>query len=1268
MATIEVLINSRFSAEGFNEAKARVQSLAADIADSVKGFSDFGAPMGQDILSGLGGEAGIANTAALAQNLGLASAQLAEMTRQVVTLGGAGITEEILEASGAFEKLSEEEKKAAREAAKVAQASGQATQAQEEEVITIGKVIQGLQSKKAKVDAVAAAMQNLTKLNLAEILEIGGTGNIDQFTQNLRELSARLREVAEIGRESLGPEVAAAFIDRANAVDAVNRRYGDLTKVEREEAAAARENAQAQGVVTQSLKERLEAFNKLSSVDILERIPKEIKGTKDLNRFIEQQVKAYQKLAEQQRRLGNFGLAARMEKQAENFKRAAREAGGLSEAERKATERATELAAALKKLGIDSSQSAADVRKELNKTVEALKEQEKAAKSADEALKLGEKVREVEGLRDSIDNTAKSVGQFGQETGILGTIMTSTFNQLGFVMFITENTIKSITNKIKLLFDTIKEGGKIIESYQALDAVMQRVGGSAGKMVDEIQESSRGIISQADSIASLTKIGNQLGDAGLNVADFWARGSLAIALAGGNSQNTTEAFNQLVTVAAKATARFIEINGVFIDLSGALDKIKDKTEEYGRELTLAERQAIFIAEINDQLEIQISNTEDLVIATQNLVEAQKTAEDSWTAVKTAFSFFADSAIGALGAIGVATGEVNQQSLLLKGNLPLISQGILALGSAVNVFRDMKSALAGVGDILLGIGALGAGVAIALTAMLGSIIQGFREMGDVAEAALKLDFSQMRIELSEVGETAANTAAALLDLPSIITERFQEVRKELRLALGIFDETHIGDEVQVDTSFFDQLIAATQNAIDFLESEDRQFLKNIEDINEQHGETLTKIWQDFGDAIIEIEKKKNKQIEKLKVDHISKMQELDQNLADKLEDINADETKKISRLEEDFNLRREKAKKDSAKRKEKIEKDHQRKIKDIERRFELARLKALIDRDARALFEAEERRRLDLEKAKENAEEKKNDEVEKLKETIDELNAQEELRKRRAREDAEERRRDAQDAWAKQVQDAVLAMMEMRDKIKEQQEEQVAEANEKREEDLKNAEKAKKKRIKQLTEEFRERKLIEQLQTRILKIEAAKQKFEQIGKTNSLITELERQKEALLAYAEIWKQVLRDTSVPLPGAPGGGTGPPPPPGGGPPPPGDPSGCDFRSSLPITEGTGCLSSLFGGGVICDSTGKKWKCINNRFVPLMGAPSSFEANQLGTGIQGTTGGLFGATGGGGLMAGGGTGGARRIPVVIQATGDDTLEAIFKSLSYEAFVEIME
>ena len=81
--------------------------------------------------------------------------------------------------------------------------------------------------------------------------------------------------------------------------------------------------------------------------------------------------------------------------------------------------------------------------------------------------------------------------------------------------------------------------------------------------------------------------------------------------------------------------------------------------------------------------------------------------------------------------------------------------------------------------------------------------------------------------------------------------------------------------------------------------------------------------------------------------------------------------------EDFQDRRVEDKKKHDKKLEDIEEDHQKKIDNILRKFELSRLKALIDRDARALFLAEQRKNEELRKANETADDKTQDEQEKF---------------------------------------------------------------------------------------------------------------------------------------------------------------------------------------------------------------------------------------------------------------------------------------------------
>ncbi len=96
--------------------------------------------------------------------------------------------------------------------------------------------------------------------------------------------------------------------------------------------------------------------------------------------------------------------------------------------------------------------------------------------------------------------------------------------------------------------------------------------------------------------------------------------------------------------------------------------------------------------------------------------------------------------------------------------------------------------------------------------------------------------------------------------------------------------------------------------------------------------------------------------------------------------------KQTELQIDLAGKKEDIEKESGKKLVDINDNYQKAISNIQERFEKARLKALIDRDARALFEAEQTRDEDLKDANDNRQESVNDEAtthaEKLKEAED----------------------------------------------------------------------------------------------------------------------------------------------------------------------------------------------------------------------------------------------------------------------------------------------
>jgi hypothetical protein len=1272
MAAIEIFLTSRWDNAGTQAARQDIQRIAADIAGSIKGIDLFGAKMpgGGSIFGGISGDAaeGVANTAQLGQELGLVSAELAEMIRQITVLEGAGLTEEILEAAGAFAQLTEEEKAAAKAAQ---QGAEQTAAAQEQQAVTAGKVIKGLQQRKALTDALANSMSSLTRFSTAELFDFGkGTTSADEFTNKLLEVAEGQRRLAETAQAVGLPQVAAAFRERAAQAENLARKEGTLAEREREAARAARENAQAQQVVVQSLRDRFRALNQLSSVDILAGIPQEIKGTKELNKFLDQQVKIFKRLAEARRRAGEFDLAARMEKFAQQLKNAAKEAGGLSDAERRVAENAQELTGFFEQFGITGEMSGQQAKQALDGIITSLEQQQKQAASSRKAMEFGEQISQAKSFRSSIDQSAAAVGQFGQETGILGTIMQSSFNQLGFVMFITENTIKSIINKFKLLFDTIREGGQQIESMNAFAAATERAGVSARQLTDSVQEQAQGLISIQAMQAASVRLESAGAKAALEHMDAIAQGAVAIALRSGNAQEAENIFKKMTDAVAKGTATTLDLNGVIIDLSTAQDRINILTEEYGRDLDDLETKQIVWEEMSRQIAANIRLTEGLEPAIGSLNESTESMSQKWADVKTTFGFFADIVFSGLSKIKDAIGGIaaiaGGFAAIFSPALGVVAGAVAGGITAIDNFKQVLLALSDAGIVVFAV--LGSGFA-AIRIIIDNTIQQFRKLLEVGDAVRRLEFDEAKQHISEMGQIAEDSVDAILGIPEAAIEVAGQLHDEIKTALGLFEDTDVDITPSIDTSFFDKL----RESLEFVLSDERQFSRDLEKINEDHGERVAEIWERFRERIEKIQEQSHKRMREAEEDFADKIEDINEDLADKLDDINADLDKKIERLEEDSQDRREKAISKSNKRKEKIEKDFQKKIRDIQRRFELAALKALIDRDARALFEAQMRRDEDIRKAKEDAEEKKQNEIDNLRDMIDEINREEEKRKRRAREDAEDRRKEAKEAWKDQIDDAVEAMEDLREEIREQLEEQLLEANKARDKDLKNAEKAKNKRIKQLKEEFKERKLIEEATTALQKLEAERQRFITARQTGDLLNELDSRKDALLAYMDIWALVASVTGQGLPALGGGGGGGFPFDGDGDGDGGGPVGppCADVATIPFIP-----RNDFANPDPCSPEGitgiapdcSRWTCFDGGWRiggagqgEVQGAPQG----QAQGAPQGTGQGPMGAPIGGGLIGVGG-GGSGRIPVTINVENDETLREIFKSISYEAFVEI--
>lgn len=1140
MATIDILLSSRFDDEGFEQAKSRAKQVARDLASQVSGIP---APE----LSAIPGESTQAADD-LARSLHLASAEMQELAKNALLVDSANVSQTLSETSAAAS------------------------------------------------DAAAA------------------TGELSEATE-LEKKSA---------------------IEAAKAIDSESKQVEALAK-------------------------RIENLSKLSTGQILAQIPKEIKGVKELNTFIDAQIKKKKDLAKIERELGNFGAARRLEKEAQAYKRAAQEVGGMTDAERKATQEAQELAEFLEKIGVSAEGGAKELREQLEDIAGEFRKAADEASNLDDIIKFEEQAQEADRFANSVRNQSAAMGQFGKDTGILFDIMKSKFNQLGFVMFITQNTIKSILNLIGGAVNAIEGFAATGTLFSAFNLAVEGAGVAAGQLSQEIIDAAKGYITYQDllrGVINLTSEGSpqlaQLGD------DFAAAAANVEASTGGLIP-AKQAFDAFIKSVKDGDANVLSSIPGFKDIALALDNAKLKAESTGQAFGRFERTQFIIDALTKkfgELDEEVGNLADRAGGIKSLKEELGLLLDSLGA----------GIVGLVADAEEATGEGDE-------------------GFFTKIFGDPREFAA---------------EAIGAITQVGAVARGL---------LLPPDLGGLEQDLPEPGRNILERLEGLLDPIKQIfdsaDELAQDAEDRVRETLGILPEVaeeaadgveSVFRNVKFELPSPDVDFGQFSQFFDFILDGERDLLQDIEEAHEQHSERMAKIDADLSDKLIEIAEDRYSALEDAQDAFNSRSEQMQEDHNDKLNDIDEDLDVKLRRIQEDADDARENARRKRNKKLEDIEDKHQKRVRDIMRKFDLARLKALIDRDARALFEAEERKRLELAKAQEQRDEDKRKEKENFQEELRRIAEQEAKKARRAQEDADRRTQDEIDRFKKQLARLEKQLEEQREKINENADEQAEDAKKAAEEQRKESKKQRDKQIKDLEEAFKEMKL----KTQAGLLDQRKEVISEMDQTGQAFRDayadwLDDLNQFMLQFGINAQDFFNNPFAGVGGGggggfpfgPGGGGG-----GGGGPPPGPPcadiANISFVPSLQNPDP--CTTE---GAVGIAPNCSRWICVGGSWRLLQGAPQGDLQGEMGPqgnmqgempggmgpqGIQGDIqgGGQVGPFGRINRLIGGGRdgfigldgtgGGIKKIPVTIDVKNDETLREIFKSMSYEAFVEITE
>jgi hypothetical protein len=307
-----------------------------------------------------------------------------------------------------------------------------------------------------------------------------------------------------------------------------------------------------------------------------------------------------------------------------------------------------------------------------------------------------------------------------------------------------------------------------------------------------------------------------------------------------------------------------------------------------------------------------------------------------------------------------------------------------------------------------------------------------------------------------------------------------------------------------------------------------------------------------------------------------------------------------------------------------------------RRFELSRLRALIDRDARALFEAERKRDEDLENENDSFEERMEDLEDNYEEEIERIEEQEAEKRAKAIESAEERRQDAQEAYEEKKRDAEEAY--------EEQQKDAKEAFEKQRNDAK---KAAKDRENDLKESYEERNYIAEAGEKLRLAIEARSQLESETNMFDFFLGLKDQVQDYYKFLEQYEGYnfpFSPDADEVPELPGGGTS---------------DGTGGTGGNP--PGASPCSSGEGGTVSCSTPNQLYTCSDGSKYVCIGGKWRRTYGGAGTGGTGTSGDTS-------LIGGAGIGSSGGKNVTITVRGDKTLEQIFREISYDVVVDVMQ
>jgi len=737
------------------------------------------------------------------------------------------------------------------------------------------------------------------------------TGATARFSDELKEVSEGLRESARAAEELGDHELADKFMNEAAAAERAEAKFKKLATLTKSE-----------------LIKNLD-----SAAKSLDQMQKELEQT-------EKEMRQLERAAMEQRKTGAAEIYRRTGDNARNaandIRKLREETQALSGAE--GSSRFDELFAG----GSTSVDQFQGKMRDLRSSFEETRDAAIMAGDKGGAIGAAENIQRIEMLDRELFGIRGSYEHLGREAGLLGNILSHPFNQLGFALFVTQSSFRNLIMIATTFFKMIDEGRQTTELFNAGAIAAMRQGEEIAALTIELQEASKYYIKQNELVDNYIKLSNAQNAEVANSATLIAQVSAAIAQLTGDTSKASEIQTEITDALIGGNASAISASKGYLDLSAAQDRMAVASERLDRELTDLEKSQIVFDVFTEQAEDLVDATKNLRGGADEITEFKNKSGSAFGELKEDVTSLADSFVGLLNKADLSGLEAIISAL--PGGAGL-AEGIRQVQLFEEVLRNTDGRAQ---DLIDTIDSIPPIVISTLNALPGgaSLVNQLEAIRDRAQEAV--DQTEALTDAVDELDAAANRA----DLSNIID-----------IDIGPFQE-HLEYLLSEEYKFW----------------QDKQKLREkgneqIMDLWDQENEALDQLEEDHQQNLLDIQEQGQEQREEAWQDHLDKMSDLQEDHNDKLIKIDDDLAYKLEDISLDARDKREDAHEKANKKERDIEEDHQKKLEEIRRRFELQRLRALIDRDARALFEAE----MAYEEAKRKEEERARDQREKNKE-------------------------------------------------------------------------------------------------------------------------------------------------------------------------------------------------------------------------------------------------------------------------------------------------